>query len=211
MLRENLIIQKRCWQKIMHTVTDTHSLEQLSVNCGLIYGHFVHSRMGAITPSPCFFTSIKRRNLHVPFHLCCFLTCQNLQVCSSDCSRVCFSVCLSVFLSVCVFVGVNAVIQIQVAQLYNLANYYQTCLPVCSFYCLSVSNITGNPMHGDSWDFQDRFDMEQDTTWNIPGCSLNTDIFIFDFLSCVSMTVSNTAENLKDGFSWYFQDKSNIR
>ena len=134
----------------MHTVTDTHSLKQLSVNCGLIYGHFMHSRKGAITPSPCFFTSIKRRNLHVPFHLCWFLTCQNLQVCSSDCSRVCFSVCLSVFLSVCVFVGVNAVIQIQVAQLYNLANYYQTCLPVCSFYCLSVSNITGNPMHGDS-------------------------------------------------------------
>ena len=89
---------------------------------------------------------------------------------------------------------------------------FSSCPLLCLFVCLSVSNITGKRLNGFSWIFQDRWDLIQGTIGNIFRMFHLTPWTqeFFPTFSEESMTLSSIAEKRLNGFSWNFQERTDL-
>ena len=109
-----------------------------------------------------------------------------------------------------------SIITITITMSIILANFgkyaISDCPSICLFACLWTT-LRKKRVNGFSWNLQDRSGMIHGTIWKIWGVSRLTP-WVLGYLYCVlrkSVSVTNITGKRMNGFSWNFQQRSDMR
>ena len=109
-----------------------------------------------------------------------------------------------------------SIITITITMSIILANYGKYAISDCPFICLFAclwTTLRKKRVNGFSWNLQDRSGMIHGTIWKNWGVSRLTP-WVLGYLYCVlrkSVSVTNITGKRMNGFSWNFQQRSDMR